>query len=164
MRRYRLLTRAFPPAWRKIYGEELLRLLGEEPPRRGQSVDLVFAGARERWHRLSQSARAQVETLYRTPGATSVMVMFIAGFVLFLPGMAGQRPERTTRHAAVTPGFAVAPPGAEQAAAVAPPGAEQAAAVAPPGAEQAAAVAPPGAERGMIRRRRRGAPVLVTHG
>ncbi|MGH2927443.1 MAG: hypothetical protein ACRDL8_04515, partial [Solirubrobacteraceae bacterium] len=73
MRRYRLLARAFPRVWRKVYGEELLRLLSEQP-RRGQCVDLVCAGVRERCHQFSRRARSQVVTVYRLPAVSSVVV------------------------------------------------------------------------------------------
>lgn len=48
MKRYRLLLRAFPPAWRERYGEELCELIDEQTDRRGQALDLLRAGLRER--------------------------------------------------------------------------------------------------------------------
>ncbi len=48
MRRYRLLLRAFPPAWRERYGDELFKLIEAQPDRRGQALDLLCAGLRER--------------------------------------------------------------------------------------------------------------------
>lgn len=48
MRRYRLLLRAFPSAWRKRYGDELFKLIEAQPDRRGQALDLLCAGLRER--------------------------------------------------------------------------------------------------------------------
>jgi hypothetical protein len=48
VRRHELLVRAFPRAWRELYGSQVLGLLAEEPDRRWQGLDLVRAGLAER--------------------------------------------------------------------------------------------------------------------
>jgi hypothetical protein len=50
VKHHALLLRAFPRAWRELYGTQVLGLLAEDPSSRWQGFDLVRAGLAERWH------------------------------------------------------------------------------------------------------------------
>jgi putative ABC transport system permease protein len=55
MKRYRLLLRVYPRAWRERYGDELLRLVAEEERNRLQPrVDLLHSGLVERFHQFQR--------------------------------------------------------------------------------------------------------------
>jgi hypothetical protein len=56
VKHHALLLRAFPRAWRELYGTQVLSLLAEDPSGRWQGFDLVRAGVAERWHAATASA------------------------------------------------------------------------------------------------------------
>jgi hypothetical protein len=76
MRRYHLLLRAFPAAWRERYGNELFELIKEQPDRRGQSLDLLRAGLRERPRPVLSQIPAGISA------GTALILLVTAGLVI----------------------------------------------------------------------------------